>query len=322
MKLTWPVRIGGTGGPTRGYRHVSESLQAAMTAQGVEWVEDAPTWLHVSPPHLFEPEPDRLNVLLTMTEVDQQPPDLVWRMNQADLLLVPCRHNRTVFRWAGVRRPIRVVPLAMGEAHRAPVPPRPDEPFRFLWVGQANVRKGWHLVGAAFVAAFPDRPSVELVMKTIPSTGAADGFTTAGGRVRVIAEAYTDAQMADLYRTAHAFVFPSYGEGWGLPVLEAMAAECLVIAPSHTGLATFFDASVGWVLPWQRVSGRYGVPVSVYESDGAELAQAMRLVSGARLSETAEVRARARARALTFTWADTARRVVDAIAQITTAVSA
>lgn len=319
MKLTWPVRIGGTGGPTRGYRHVSEALQSALTACGVEWETDAPVWLHVSPPHLFEAEPGRVNVLLTMTEVDQQPPDLIWRMNQADMLLVPCTHNQTVLRWAGVRRPIRVVPLAMGDAHRAPVGPRPAGPFRFLWVGQANVRKGWHLVAAAFAAALPDRPSVELVMKTVPSAGADHGFTRAGGRVRIIADAYTDAEMAALYRSASAFVFPSYGEGWGLPVLEAMAAECLVLAPSHTGLATFFDASVGWVLPWHRTGARYGVSVTAYESDHAELARLMRLAATASPMTTAALRARARARALTFTWADTARRVLAALAPIETA---
>lgn len=319
MKLAWPVRIGGTGGPTRGYRHVSESLQAALEAEGVTWDDAAPVALHVSPPHLFEPFADRVNVLLTMVETDQQPPDLIWRMNQADVLLVPCRHNATVLRWAGVRCPIRVVPLGMGEAHRVPVPPRPDGPTRLLWVGQASVRKGWHLVAEAFLAAFPARTDVELVMKTIPTAGAAHGFVQATGRVRVIAEAYSDDEMAALYRSAHVFVFPSYGEGWGLPVLEAMAAECLVLAPVHTGLETFFDAGVGVVLPWHRQAARYGVPVSVYAPDGEALVAAMQRAVGMHAA-TAGLRARARARALTFTWAQTARRVLAALAPVEAAL--
>jgi glycosyltransferase involved in cell wall biosynthesis len=307
--------VGGTGGPTRGYRTVSENLRAALTEAGVEWTEDAATWLHVCPPHLYTGEPGRVNALLTMFESDQVPPDLVWRVSQADVLLVPCEHNRTVLKWAGYRKPIRVVPLAMADAHAVDVPLRPDGPFRFLWVGQPSSRKGPHLVNDAFREAFAGRESVELVMKTVPNAGAHAGFETGVGRVRVIARAYTDAEMAALYRSAHAFVFPSYGEGWGLPVLEAMAAGCLVLAPVHTGIADFFDPTVGWALPWHRVAARYGVPVSAYEVDAPALVDGLRRARDA-WPLTAGVRARARRRALTFTWTQTARRVLDALAPL------
>jgi glycosyltransferase involved in cell wall biosynthesis len=176
------------------------------------------------------------------------------------------------------------------------------------------MRKGPHLVNAAFAAAFRGTADVALVMKTVPNSGAAAGFTGATGRVRVIAEAYTDAQMAALYRSAHAFVFPSYGEGWGMPVLEAMAAGCLVLAPTHTGLAEFFDESVGWVLPWHRRPATYGVPVTVYEPDGQALVWALRQALAAPpAGEIARRTARARATALRFTWAASATAVLDAL---------
>jgi glycosyltransferase involved in cell wall biosynthesis len=40
----------------------------------------------------------------------------------------------------------------------------------------------------------------------------------------------TDAELAELYRHAHAFIYPSAGEGFGLPLLEAMAAGTPVVA--------------------------------------------------------------------------------------------
>jgi alpha-1,3-rhamnosyl/mannosyltransferase len=38
-----------------------------------------------------------------------------------------------------------------------------------------------------------------------------------------------DALLADLYRACHVFVYPSLDEGFGLPVLEAMASGCVVV---------------------------------------------------------------------------------------------
>lgn len=40
----------------------------------------------------------------------------------------------------------------------------------------------------------------------------------------------TDAQLSELYRKAKALIIPSFIEGFGLPVLEAMANNCLVLA--------------------------------------------------------------------------------------------
>lgn len=311
MKLAYPVVLDGDGGPAWGYRTVAAGLRGALEAAGVEWDGEAPVALHVTPPHLFAPLPGRRNVLLTMVEFDQVAPELCWAIAQADLVLVPSEHNRVALKHAGLRRPIRVVPLGLGAAHAAPVPPRPPGPFRFLWVGQAEVRKGWNLVNGAFAEAFRDpRWNVELVMKTIPTAGASRGFTGGSGRIRVIAEAYTDAQLAGLYRACHAFVFPTYGEGWGMPVLEAMAAECLVLAPMHTGLLEFFDDGVGWSLPWHRVRADYGGPVAAYQTDGGALVAALRWATAATAEAVARVTARARARALTFTWAASARELL------------
>ena len=41
-----------------------------------------------------------------------------------------------------------------------------------------------------------------------------------------------DRQLCDLYNQARAFVYPSHYEGFGLPLLEAMACACPVIASS------------------------------------------------------------------------------------------
>jgi glycosyltransferase involved in cell wall biosynthesis len=293
---------------------VSREIKAALAETGIAWDDSGELALHVTPPHLFEPLPDVPNVLLTMFEADQIPADQVATANRADLVLVPCLHNRTVLRWAGCRRPLAVVPLGLATEHRAAIPDRPVWPVDVLWVGQASIRKGWDLVRSAWTRAFPGRDDVRLTLKTVPTAGASYGFVTQTGRVRVLAEAWSDAAMADLYRSAHVFVFPSRGEGWGLPVLEAMAAECLVLAPAITGLAEFFDASVGWPLPWARRLAQYGTAVQAYEADADALTVLLR-ASVTAIAATRPLRQRARLRALTYTWDRTALAIRAAVAR-------
>jgi glycosyltransferase involved in cell wall biosynthesis len=69
-----------------------------------------------------------------------------------------------------------------------------------------------------------------------------------GPSVEIVANP-DDARLVDLYRSAAAFVFPSLYEGFGLPVLEAMAAGCPVACSRAASLpevagdaALLFDA--------------------------------------------------------------------------------
>lgn len=52
--------------------------------------------------------------------------------------------------------------------------------------------------------------------------------------VHLISQRLTDTEIASLYRFAGAFVFPSFYEGFGLPIAEAMATGCAVITSKDT----------------------------------------------------------------------------------------
>lgn len=102
----------------------------------------------------------------------------------------------------------------------------------------------------------------------------------------------TDAELAALYRGAQALLFPSFYEGFGLPVIEAMACGCPVITSNVTALP--------------EVAGDAAIMVN--PADVGELAQAID-----RMLENQELRFRlSRAgivRAGRFRWEDVATRV-------------
>ncbi|MGK7913222.1 MAG: MSMEG_0565 family glycosyltransferase [Synechococcus sp.] len=63
------------------------------------------------------------------------------------------------------------------------------------------------------------------------------------GRSLLLPGPIADVDMADLYRCADAFVFPSLKEGWGLVALEAMASGVPVMASDRPPFTEFLDAT-------------------------------------------------------------------------------
>lgn len=55
-----------------------------------------------------------------------------------------------------------------------------------------------------------------------------------------------DDELLDLYRAAAVYVFPSLFEGFGLPPLEAQAADCPVVAAQSSCLPEVLGSSVAW----------------------------------------------------------------------------
>lgn len=103
-----------------------------------------------------------------------------------------------------------------------------------------------------------------------------------------------DADLAGLYAACTLFCYPSLYEGFGLPVLEAMAAGAPVVTSSVSSLPEVGGDAVAYIDP----------------RDEKTIRSALERLLGAP-AERAELSARARARAATFSWEDTATRICE-----------
>lgn len=149
-----------------------------------------------------------------------------------------------------------VVPLGVDTRRFQPQGPtfplQTRKPFRFLFVGGLIPRKGFDILLAAYRKAFSASDEVCLVVK------AQGGGVYAGSELHEAIQAHlrapdapalevlqqdlSEADLAALYRSCHAFVMPYRGEGFGLPIAEAMASGLPVIV---TGRGAAMDFTQG-----------------------------------------------------------------------------
>jgi glycosyltransferase involved in cell wall biosynthesis len=186
----------------------------------------------------------------------------------ANVCIVPCRWNAETFRDSGVMVPIRVVGLGIDSDDFPLLDRRPDRPYTFLWSGTGDQRKGWDLAYRAFHAAgFADRKDVRLVMHFRNMPRAVNRCQDKN--VTLVKGSLPDEMILDSLACANCYLFPSRGEGWGLPPREAAATGLPVIATNFGGLA---EGIAHWALPLQ-IAGLSHADYGFWTDDVGEWAE-------------------------------------------------
>ncbi len=174
------------------------------------------------------------------------------RVHQADLILCPSRDTQEALAGRGIG-PARVVPLGTNLR-----PPQDPEPFLHalgvqrpyvLWVGTREPRKNLGGVVRGFRHAVrsirgEDHFRLYLVGPAGWGEDPADSLEAAEGGVYWLGPRSRD-DLAALYAGADAFLFPSLAEGFGLPVLEAMACGTPVVTSDRSSLPEVAGGAAG-----------------------------------------------------------------------------
>ncbi len=196
-------------------------------------------------------------------EETRVPSDLVREFNSySDAMAVTSSFVKEALLDSGVTVPIHVVGngvvVPSKEGVSLEIPELSElAKVSFLNISSGFPRKGLDVLLRAYFRAFDEFDDVTLIIKTFPNPhNEIDNLLAQlrlsnqhGPDVKIINRDLSDSVLQSLYYRVTCYVNPSRGEGFGLPVAEAMLAGTPVISVAHSGLADFVDETTASIIP-------------------------------------------------------------------------
>jgi glycosyltransferase involved in cell wall biosynthesis len=205
----------------------------------------------------------------SMYETDKIPDD--WKYSCSNLvneIWVPSDFNVKTFTQSGVSRSrLRQVGEAIDvytfdPAITKPISLRQKKGFNFLTAMKWEKRKGWDVLLNAYFEEFKAEEDVALFFLSRLNDKAKEEYYSFVEktcdklkrkkedlpRVVFLSEMFPYHKLPALYAGVDCFVLPTHGEGWGLPLMEAMAMELPTIATNWSGNTQFMNEENSFLL--------------------------------------------------------------------------
>lgn len=232
--------------------------------------QEATTIWHDQPKEEWLKSPFKKNLAIVPFETTRIPASWVERINHFDGLMVPCHQNAEAFKDSGVKVPIEVIHWGIDPELFYPLQRNESEVFTFGTMGALSMRKGTDVLVKAFQQAFPNEKDVKMICKT---SGYAYHFMVKDPRIEVNMTPVSHNDLInDFFKKIDVFVFPTRGEGFGLPPLEAAASGVPVIVTNWSGPKDYFNDEMGWSLEYRMVPAE-DFTKGVYKEDCGEWAE-------------------------------------------------
>jgi glycosyltransferase involved in cell wall biosynthesis/Tfp pilus assembly protein PilF/SAM-dependent methyltransferase len=228
----------------------------------------AVTVRHQWPPNWSRPASGAL-VVIQPWEYGSVPAAWVEQSANVDEFWVPSPLVRSMYVNSGIApQKVRVVPNGVDtkkfRPNVAPLKLQTKKKFKFLFVGGTIYRKGPDVLLEAFAQTFTAKDDVCLVIKDFGGDSFYQGQTAEKAiqeiqkrpdapEILYLNTELSSEQMPALYAACDCLVLPYRGEGFGMPVLEAMSCGRPVIVTANGATDYFVTLECGWEIPSQGV---------------------------------------------------------------------
>jgi glycosyltransferase involved in cell wall biosynthesis len=226
--------------PYGGYGRVEELLLKRL-----DFNQQSKNKLYIGYPQQIEKKEGKL-ILITAFEADQIPSDWPSLCDNFDLILVPSEWCKQIFIKCGVKKPIEV--MVQGTDDDSVIQDYPKQPFTFVHYNAFSdeKRKGWDLVVEAFINVFGRYEKTELILKGRTHDNDKDiKEVPKRPNIKVLVKNMNRRDLGNFQEKMHCLVFPSRGEGLGLPPIETMMRGIPTIVTNATGMSDYAYFGVG-----------------------------------------------------------------------------
>lgn len=243
---------------------IPELLEISKHVKPVAPAETEITVRHAWPPNWKAPAQGKW-VIIQPWEFGSLPEEWVTGIKNVDEVWAPSHYVKREYVESGVpAEKVYIVPNGIDpekfDPHANPYPLATKKKFKFLFLGGTIWRKGGDLLVSTYLRTFKPEDDVCLVIKDFGSKGCYAGQTHEKEILAAQANpanpeiVYMDQEMsvddiAGLYSACDCLVYPYRGEGFALPVLEAMASGLPVIVTKGGPTDDFVTHECGWFIP-------------------------------------------------------------------------
>ncbi|MCI0637436.1 MAG: glycosyltransferase [Gemmataceae bacterium] len=241
---------------------LSEDLGARLRAKLT-----SPADVHVShqwPPD-FTPPAEGHWVIIQPWEFGSVPKAWIAPLTQiVDEVWVPSRFVRNTFVQSGIPADqVHVIPNGVADhffQEHSPFALATKKRFKFLFVGGTIERKGIDLLLKAYTQVFSDRHEVCLIIKdtgvgqfyrgqTIDEKIAYLKSAPHAPEIEYFSDELSPEELAGLYQACDCLVHPYRGEGFGLPIAEALASGLPVIVTGFGAALDYCREEFAYLIP-------------------------------------------------------------------------
>jgi glycosyltransferase involved in cell wall biosynthesis len=224
---------------------------------------------HAWPPNWEAPKTGKW-VLIQPWEYGSLPLEWVENIKKVDEVWVPTHFVKQEFVDSGVpESKVVVIPNGIDplkfNTNVKPFPLKTNKKFKFLFLGGTVYRKGPDILLNSYLRAFTHSDDVCLIVKDVGVNAAYAGLTydktikavqgnPHAPEIIYLNDNLTAEQIAGIYKSCDCLVYPYRGEGFALPVLEAMACGLPVLVTKGGATDDFVTNAYGWLIPSHKKS--------------------------------------------------------------------